>query len=153
MDDQLTRSNYQTALHIMEVTKNLHVFAKELLDRADEHDASKLEEPEASGYAGVVHKLHGLTYGSPEYKAGLAEIRPTIDHHYANNRHHPQHWKNGVRDMNLVDVVEMFCDWLAASKRHDDGNIHKSIEINGTKFEMGQVLTSVFENTAKLFDE
>lgn len=152
-DPQLVASNLQTALHILEVGRNLHFFSRELLNRADRHDASKLEEPEASGYARVTHKLRDLTYGSPEYKAGLAEIRSTIDHHYAHNRHHPQHWKNGVKDMNLVDMVEMFCDWLAASKRHDDGNIHKSIEINGTKFEMGPVLTAVFENTAKLFDE
>lgn len=30
--------------------------------------------------------------------------------------------------MNLIDIVEMFCDWKAASERQLDGNLLKSIE-------------------------
>ena len=32
-----------------------------------------------------------LTYGSDEYKACLTEMKPALDHHYAANRHHPEH--------------------------------------------------------------
>ena len=38
------------------------------------------------------------------------------------NRHHPEHFgEDGIRGMNLPDVVEMLCDWKAASERTKDG--------------------------------
>ena len=46
----------------------------------------------------------------------------------------------------------MFCDWKAATMRHNDGNLLKSIEINTKRFDIGPQLKKVFENTAELFD-
>jgi hypothetical protein len=57
-----------------------------------------------------------------------------------------------MNDMTLLDLVEMFCDWRAASKRHNDGNINKSIEISGGRFNMSPQLIKIFENTAKKLD-
>jgi hypothetical protein len=54
--------------------------------------------------------------------------------------------------MNLVDLVEMLCDWKASSTRHNDGNIRKSIEINAERFGINQQLVKILENTAELFD-
>lgn len=54
--------------------------------------------------------------------------------------------------MNLIDLLEMFCDWKAASERHNDGNLRKSIEINATRFGMSPDLVSIFENTMLLVD-
>ena len=51
--------------------------------------------------------------------------------------------------MDLVDVVEMFCDWTAATKRHNDGDIFRSIELNEKRFGLGEILASLFKNTAK----
>lgn len=153
MDDLTFQSaNFKTALHIMDVARNLNFFARAILDRADIHDKSKLEEPEAKSFAEVTSILSGLTYGSKEYEESRAKLGPALQHHYANNRHHPEHFKNGINDMNLVDLVEMFCDWLASSKRHNDGNIRKSIEVNSKRFSMGTELTDIFERTADLFD-
>ena len=149
----LAESNLKTSQHIMEVGRNLNFFVKEILDRADVHDASKLEGEEVMDFARVTHKLEGMTYGSEEYDASRKELGPALEHHYANNRHHPEHFKRGVRDMNLVDLVEMFCDWLASSKRHNNGNIRKSIEKNSERFSMGPELTAIFERTADLFDK
>jgi hypothetical protein len=80
-------------------------------------------------------------------------MKTYLDHHYANNRHHPQHHKRGVNDMTLVDVLEMLVDWKAASERHNDGNILKSIEINGRpdRFDLSPQLIQILENTAKTF--
>ena len=50
--------------------------------------------------------------------------------------------------MNLLDLIEMFCDWSASSQRHHDGNIRKSIEVNADRFGMSPQLTRIFENTA-----
>jgi hypothetical protein len=112
------------------------------------HDQSKLESPEVEAFTEYTPKLAGCTYGSEEYKGYLAAIKPALDHHYANNKHHPEHWANGVNDMNLLDVLEMLCDWKAASERHNDGNIQKSIEINSKRFNLSPQLTEILKNTA-----
>lgn len=64
-----------------------------------------------------------------------------------------ERWMNSpVNDMNLVDLVEMFCDWKAAGERHHNGNILKSIEVNAGRFHISPQLRRVLENTAKLLD-
>jgi hypothetical protein len=103
-------------------------------------------------FAEVTPKLHGLTFGTPEYTEGLKMLDAALAHHYAHNRHHPEHWANGLDDMNLIDIIEMFCDWFAASKRHADGNMQTSIEKNAKRFEMSSQLRHIFENTLELFD-
>ena len=74
-----------------------------------------------------------------------------LDHHYKHNPHHPEHHEAGVNGMTLIDLVEMFCDWLAAVERHADGDIFKSIEINTKRFNLSQQLVDILINTAKLF--
>lgn len=55
--------------------------------------------------------------------------------------------------MNLVDIVEMICDWKASSMRQHDGNLLKSIEANAKRFGYSGQLKQIFINTAKMFDE
>lgn len=139
----------ETLAHIWEVSRNLGYFATELISRAAAHDKSKLEEPELSGFAAVTEKLGKLEYGSKEYNDNLAELKPILEHHYSRNRHHPQHWLNGVSDMTLVDLIEMFCDWAAGTKRNLNGNLRESIEINSSRFKMSPQLKAIFENTLR----
>lgn len=61
--------------------------------RIDDHDKSKLEEPEKSMYDKFTPMLRDLTYGSDEYKACLADMGVALQHHYENNSHHPEHYK------------------------------------------------------------
>jgi len=143
-------ANDQTRKHKARVAFYLHKMAKLLLDRADVHDDSKLEEPEAQGFAEHTHKLAGQTYQGQEYKDALAgELKPTLDHHYAKNRHHPEHFPEGIRDMTFVDLMEMLCDWKAASERHDDGNIRQSIDKNTERFDIPPFLAAILHNTVK----
>lgn len=145
--------NAETLEHILKVNHYLNLFIKELLTRGNRHDRSKLETPEVEMFTEVTAKLAGLTYGSEEYNENVKRLGPALEHHYAKNSHHPQHFKNGINDMNLLDVVEMFCDWKAATLRHNDGNIRKSIEINAKRFNMSDQLKDIFENTAALVDD
>lgn len=142
-------SSIETLLHIKRVNHLLCLFAKKLIDRGMVHDNSKLVEPEKSAFDALTPELKGTTYGSPEYEESLKKLNVTLSHHYANNSHHPQHYPNGVNGMNLIDLVEMFLDWKAASERHSDGNIRRSIIINKERFELSDQLAEIFENTAK----
>ena len=80
-------------------------------------------------------------------------MKPALEHHYAVNRHHPEHFTNGVNDMTLIDVVEMFADWKAASERTQNGNLLKSIELNAERFHLSDQLKEIFINTAKTLDD
>ena len=51
--------------------------------------------------------------------------------------------------MSLIDLVEMLADWKAASLRHADGDIIKSLEINKKRFGISDQLAEMFENTVR----
>jgi hypothetical protein len=146
------KTNNETMKHIIRVKGFLELVSRRLVDRAYEHDATKLEDPELPLFTVMTEKLAGCTYGSPEYKKFLEELKPALDHHYGHNKHHPEHYPNGINDMTLIDIIEMFCDWKAATLRHNDGNLLKSIEINTKRFNIDQQLAQIFKNTAALFD-
>jgi len=149
----------ETYKHIAEVRRQIIKIMDELDFRAQDHDKSKLESPEREIFDEYTPKLKGTTYGSDEYKQNLKEMKVALDHHYKHNRHHPEHFKNSytngkwnpLSSMNLVDIIEMLCDWKAATLRHADGDIHKSIDINQKRFGFSDELTQIFHNTVDLF--
>lgn len=140
-------STVDTLLHIKRVNELLISFAQQLLERAKVHDASKLKSPEKELFDELTPKLKNVTYGSDEYKEYLKGLKVALDHHYMHNSHHPEHYHYGVDGFNLLDLVEMFLDWKAASERHSDGDILKSIEINKERFKLSDQLVSIFKNT------
>lgn len=136
-----------TKEHIAQVGEFMIMFANELLKRALVHDQSKLESPEVEIFTEYTPKLKHSTYGSEEYKDFLKGMGVALEHHYKNNSHHPEHYENGIKEMDLVDIVEMVCDWKAATMRHANGDIIKSIEINKQRFNYSDELESIFKNT------
>lgn len=140
-------SKADTLQHIKRVNELLTIAATTLLGRAIKHDQSKLESPEKEMFDQATEGLRGLTYGSPEYKESLKAIKPALDHHYAHNSHHPEHYNEGVNGMDLFDVLEMLLDWKAAGERHADGDIMKSLEINKERFGISKQLAQIMENT------
>lgn len=149
MSEQVNHCIAETYKHIKKVRSYLDRFIQELLHRGENHDNSKFEEPELSIFAENTSKLKDTEYGSEKYKQLLEEVKPAIVHHYSKNRHHPEHWVNGVNDMTLIDLLEMLADWKAATERNKDGNIRKSIEINAQKYNMSPQLKMIFENTVR----
>jgi hypothetical protein len=145
-------TNFETALHIQQVASNLNLIVKELLHRGEMHDRTKLESPEVEYFTEHNYRLCDLEYGSEEYAKALEDLKPALAHHYAKNRHHPAHFKNGIRDMNLIDLVEMFCDWAATTHRQYDGNLRKSLEKNVERFKISDELASILENSIELFE-
>lgn len=143
----------ETQKHIEKVRKYIRFFTDKLTTRGVNHDASKLESPEVEIFAEHTNCLKDLIYDSEEYKEHLAAMKPALDHHYATYRHHPEHFQNGIDDMNLIDLVEMFADWKASSERQKDGNLLLSIEKNAKRFNISAQLKQILINTAKTLDE
>lgn len=142
-------STVDTLKHIKRVNELLGNAAIELIKRSQVHDNSKLEQPEKKHFDEFTPKLKGSTYGGEQYKSFLEALKPSLDHHYAKNSHHPEHYKDGVNGMCLFDLIEMFLDWKAASERHNDGNLFKSIEVNKGRFNLSEQLVDIFKNTAR----
>ncbi len=140
-------SRNDTIDHIYKVQSLLKQIRDRLADRGLAHDLSKLEEPEKSLFDEFTPKLSSVEYGSDKYKEYLAQMGEALNHHYENNSHHPEYYENRIYGMNLLDVVEMFCDWTAASLRHSDGDIRKSLEINRKRFNIEDQLYNIFMNT------
>lgn len=142
-------STKDTIEHIHRVQQLIAAVIVNLQQRSLRHDRSKLLEPEKSGFDKYTPLLRDSTYGSDEYKTFLAGLGESLKHHYANNSHHPEHYMDGIRGMTLLDIVEMFCDWKAATERHTDGSLDKSIGINKNRFQYDDVLECIFQNTRR----
>lgn len=142
-------SKEDTIHHIRCVGQYLLKCITELEYRAEMHDYDKIhDEKEKAMFDEYTPKLKHCTYGSEEYKTYLAGLKPALDIHYRNNRHHPEHFPDGIRGMNLLDILEMMCDWKASTERHEDGDIYRSIEINQERFGYSDDLKSILKNTA-----
>src|SRR3982751_4583247 len=137
-----------TLQHSRRVDELLLQLVCEIQERITKHDLSKMEEPELAIFDVYSPKLKNSTYGSDEYKGYLREMQVALDHHYANNRHHPEHYVEGVNGMTLVDLIEMLADWKAATERHADGDLQRSLYIQKERFGLTHQLVSILQNTA-----
>lgn len=142
-------SRPDTYEHIEQVRGLLLGVAAELTERAHRHDRSKLESPEVETFNEYTPKLRNSTYGSEEYKGFLEGMGEGLAHHYAVNDHHPEHFGQGIDEMDLIQLIEMLCDWLAATRRHADGDIHGSITKNRERFGYGADIERLLRNTVK----
>ena len=142
-------SRPDTLTHIARVQELLDEIITNLMRRASDHDLSKLSEPEKSMFDEFTPKLRDTTYGSEEYERYRTMMGEALKHHYAHNRHHPEHFEHGIREMNLLDVIEMLADWKAATERHADGDLGRSIEQNAERFGYGAEITSLLTITAR----
>lgn len=141
-------STADTLRHIRRVQSLLGNIARDLMIRGEDHDASKLGPEEKPLFDEMTPLLKSLTYGSDEYKESLARLGEALRHHYEVNSHHPEHYANGVAGMDVLDLVEMLCDWKAASERTKDGDFNKSIEIGIERFKIEPQLASILRNSA-----
>lgn len=139
----------ETRKHILKVNALISLMICSLIERSLKHDSSKLGDVEGPIFDEFTPKLSGSTYGSDEYKSFLKEMSVALDHHYKENRHHPEHFDNGIKGMSLIDLVEMLCDWKAATLRHDNGDIIKSINVNQERFGYSDELKGILLNTIK----
>lgn len=141
-------STLATLQHSRRVDVLMLQLVSALQDRLHCHDQSKMEYPEKETFDRFSARLRLSTYGSEEYKGFLRQMKPALDHHYANNRHHPEHHVDGIDGMTLIDLIEMLADWKAASERHENGDLRRSLAVQKDRFDIGDQLWLILRNTA-----
>lgn len=134
--------------HKQRVAGYMHIIARDIMRRAIVHDNSKFTAEEADAYEKAFPDLQRYAYGSAEFNEVLATIKPALQHHYAVNDHHPEHFENGIEGMGLSELIEMLCDWLAASERSQTP-FYSGFERNKERFHIDNQLFTVLHNTVK----
>lgn len=143
-------ANEVTHAHIARVATLIGEIRSHLATRGVYHDQSKFDPIEAGPLQemqDLIEREGQAAYGTEEYARRTALLGPMLKHHYACNPHHPEFFANGVAGMNLIDVVEMLCDWKAASERGQESaiNLRYSIE----KYKIDPMLASILMNTCE----
>jgi hypothetical protein len=151
MNDQAYDSRPETWEHIHQVQFLMWQVITALQRRALDHDQSKLVSPEVEVFDRVTPRLRGMTYDSDEYRATLIDMGEGLRHHYSENDHHPEHGDGTLGWMSLVQLLELLCDWKAATMRHDNGDLRRSIEQNSDRFGYGDEMKRLLLNTAEEF--
>lgn len=97
--------SYDSAKDTMEHIGNVRTFLGDIMTlvglRSKHHDESKLQSPEKEMFDEFTPKLRELTYGSQEYKQALVDMGPALEHHYAENSHHPEHFQPVTEETDL----------------------------------------------------
>lgn len=138
--------------HIARVQAWLFHFAQALFERGSAHDASKLEEPEISGWTQMDLEPR-YPYGSPEYEAKKARYNWLFKEHYSKNKHHPEYFEihnNKATEMDLMDLLELLCDWLGYKKsiRYTEASalVDQQCERYGFSDEIHDLLLNTLKN-------
>jgi hypothetical protein len=145
----MSSAEIATLRHIARVRELLGQFAIEMIRRGDVHDASKflpIEMGPLKRMQKLIDEEGPAPFGSDEYKRRTDLLGPMIEHHRANNSHHPEYYADGVDGMDLFDLVEMFFDWKAASERGGEPSMNIGIAV--AKYKVSPQLESIMRNTA-----
>lgn len=162
--------------HIKDVNGYMGTIINDLKNRSANHDQSSLGDMEQEISNKYIPKMNHLLerisfyksdiddikspiikkyledeieHCTNEYNVVVSEMESIVNSHFKDNRHHPRHFKNGINDMNLVDIMEMLSDWLALSNNNE--NIIDIINKNKTKFKLGDQLESILINTVNSY--
>lgn len=131
--------------HRLRVKYLCYQLACALKEQGRGHDLSKTISPEKE-----VFDKPRAKFNSDQYYEFIKENKGIVEHHYARNPHHPEHWPNGIEDMDLVTLAEMLCDWKAASEQDKTG-ILESLRINKKRYDIPHSIVQLLENTVRRF--
>ena len=141
-------SKKDTLKHIRQVQNHIGQIIQCLTDRAEQHDGSRLEPFEKEIQDNAMPPSPTVEYRSLEDQQNTARLQRAVDHHNSKNRHHPEYYGEcGIGCMDLIDIIEMLCDWRAATMRSENGDIRKSIEINIERFDIPKPIVRLLNNT------
>lgn len=130
------------------VQEKLLKIVRELFNRAEDHDKSKLKEPELSGWL-AMDKEPRYKYGTPEYFDKRERYKWVFEEHYKHNRHHPEYWKGFFNEMDLVDFLEMIIDWCSYKENISMDEMIQIVTENCERFNFPPLMKDLAINTLK----
>ena len=135
---------HETLEHILKVSNNINKIIKQLIDRIEKHDKSRLQQEELKEYSDLLIKLKTSDITSEAYQKLLVDYNYIIKLHEKRNRHHPEFHYKGIAGMNLIDILEMLADWVAV---HPKQTLWKELPVLKEKYQLDDQLFSIIKNT------
>ena len=146
IDKKAFETIYNIIKHRNSVKNKLDFISKEIKKRGEEHDLSKLQYPEL-GWLIQMDKEPKYKYGTSEYFEKMKKWQKFFVHHYANNRHHPDHFKFGICDMTLIDLCEYIADIISYYDEMHVDDALKTVEEQKERFGFDEQLSQILKNT------
>lgn len=137
--------------HIANVRKRMGELAGIIVSRAENHDKSKLEEPEFSGFVAMDNEPR-YPYGSEEYNDKSKRFAWLFKVHWSKNRHHPEYFDDKgefEQEANLVDVIEMLCDWVSYNGCMSYTEAYDLVEKQCRRFRFSGTMRNLLLNTLR----
>ena len=152
MEEKVKNTILETLIHIHKVQRLLAVCISKLQERLIVHDRSKIFSDELDHFSNLLTDIREIEFGSAAYTEQLGVLDSALEHHYRENRHHPEHFVEGIEGMNLIDILEMTVDWMAAAERSKNGNVMRSLPYEKKRFNIDDQLYRVIKNTVVYLD-
>lgn len=141
--------NQKIMVHKFAMESEMNRIASDIRRRAMRHDNSKQSGLELTlGQAHMnFHDSWGLTN-----RVAPNEMMSAIAHHHVENDHHPEHFTNGMKDMNIQQLAEMVCDIITTAKENsiNEESLQQFVETKLSEtYNIGEPLRSIIINTAR----
>ena len=150
METSDSSTSSYTLEHINQVKSKMQFLASVFATRGTSHDSSKLIEPEYSGWLAMDQEPR-YPYGSEKYYDKINRYKEVLEHHYSLNSHHPEHFENPSTQMDLVDLIEMLCDWFSYSNNISWLEGYNTINSQCARFGLNDTIRYLLLNTFRNF--
>ena len=95
------------------VQDKLSTVARELISRGRTHYNSALGSPEIEVYHRFFPEYRQYKIGDPRKDEVFTQMAGAIGHHFRYNDHHPEHFENGINEMDLIQHIQFTAAFLS----------------------------------------
>jgi hypothetical protein len=134
------KHRYYVSFFLMKLIEDLFL-------RSNVHDVSKHSDEEFEGFRKSIYYLKGPWGQENRPPEILEQLNESLQIHYKRNDHHPEHFENGMEDMDLVQLLELIADWRAAMIGQDNHDIDETIATGQERFGYPDFMAKILKNT------
>ena len=142
--------------HRSRVYSKMMFVIRELTKRAHSHDNSCFGVEEAPILDEILPEINNTdtidpsseTFNQDRYDY-LMRRKELVDAlHFKENDHHPEHFESSICGMNVIQLTEMVCDWIAKSKEQGT-DIWNDLKIYKEKYSISEDLYNILINSVE----
>lgn len=134
----------QLIKHIRSVRFKMGLLANLIRKRSRSHDSFKFKEDILT-----VLSNYNLQLSIAIDEDEILNLEKKIELINTRNAKHPAFHKNGINNMTLVDIIEMFSDWLIIAEEKNLDTV-EFLEDNCKQFKISSQVLNIFINTLPL---
>jgi len=138
--------------HKKAISDIMYKLADMIRKRADAHDDSKLDSTEFNKWSLNYLPESKRNLDNKEFKKTFEKLGEVREIHYSKNRHHLEFFNGDIKKINIIDLLEIICDWIASTANQDKGNLRLTIERAKERFKFSKEIEHIILNTLELLE-